>query len=277
MKVILEIYPHYIVRPLEVGNVEVLFIGNKQDNVRINFPLYDSYAHFAGTAKTKQDLKDVLLFVYADMLKMVEDSSFVSDDSKSSWIDVRDRVRTRLSNRNEFRNPDNYVGFPFGEEVMTTFVIEVEGESLVNFVTKKMLANWDISEQQLLETAMNNLMERADNLQLAGTAPPRGYLWTDSKEEFAATTILIGGVRETVAQNIGVPFRFGIPSRYIFYAWAELEDEEFQIQMKAMMEREFERLPSKLTTKIYEVNEQGQIKQLKDQPETKTPPHISNN
>ena len=41
IKTILEIYPHYVVRPTQPGNPNTIFIGNRQDNVRVQFPLYD--------------------------------------------------------------------------------------------------------------------------------------------------------------------------------------------------------------------------------------------
>ena len=116
-----------------------------------------------------------------------------------------------------------------------------------------------------------------DNLELVGTEPPHGYLRTDSSDEYTATAILIGGVRYTIAQTIGSVYRFGVPSRYLLIAWRELEDENFQIEMRAWMKREFKRLPSPLTDKIYEVNEKGEMKQLKDLPELPEIPLSSNN
>lgn len=278
IKVMQEIYPHYIIRPVEPTEPDVVFITNKQDNVRIHFPLHDLYAHFSPTGKTKADLKDALLFHYSDMLKLAEDAEVIRDNSKLTWADVEKFLYPQFVRREELHDEDAYPKYPFGEDVYTIFNIDDRpDEHLVDRVDMKMLERWNITLEELTNKAMENFANRADRLEFAGFAPPHGYLRTDCKYQFASTAILIGGVRELVAEHVGSPFRFGVPSRYIMYAWGELEDEAFQVEMKAMMEREFERLPSKLTTKIFEVDEKGQITQLKNQPEIKTPPHVSNN
>lgn len=48
---------------------------------------------------------------------------------------------------------------------------------------------------------------------------------------------------------------------------ADIEDENYQIEQKAKMEREMDRYPSPLTLDIYEVDTTGQIKLVKPQPE----------
>lgn len=277
IKTLLEIYPHYIVRPLEPNNPDVVFIGNKQDNVRVRYPLSDLYARFSTTGRTKNDLKDVLL-TFASTFKMVEDAEMIRDTSKISWNDVKERTFPRLARRTEIPVIDDLVHFPFGEDLITIFLFEDEDEEGLLFrIDKKMLERWEISEQDLLGKAMENLSARMDNLELVGTAPPHAYLRTDSSDEYTATAILIGGVRYTIAQTIGEVYRFGVPSRYVFIAWRELEDEDFQIEMRAWMKREFKRLPAPLTDKIYEVNEKGEMKQLKDLPEISDAPFTSNN
>lgn len=278
ISLMLEIYPHYIIRPLEPGNPDVIFITNKQDNVRIHFPLHDLYAHFTPTGKTRADLKETLLFHYADTLKMAEDAEVIRDDSKITWSDARNYVRPRFVRREELGDESLYITYPFGEEVLTTFVIDDrKDEFLVTRISKKMFERWNIEEKELIDKAMDNFASMTDGMEIHGTEPPHGYLFTKTNQELASTMILIGGFRHMIAKTLGSPFRFGIPSRYILYGWGELKDEGFQIEMKAMMEREFERMPSKLTTKIYEVDENGQIKQLKNQPEIKSPPNVNYN
>jgi hypothetical protein len=277
IKVLLELYPHYVVRPLEPQNAEAIFIGNKQDNVRVTFPLHDLYARFSPSSQTKEDLKDAILLGYADMLKMVEDAEYIVDDEDMTWSDAKKLVQPRFSRLDHVEKFGDHVHYPFGEEIVTGFVIDYPDENLITHIRAPRLEKWNISQEDLMKQAMENFAHAASGIEFWGTESPRGYLRTNSKEEYSATTILIGGVRHLVAQTIGVPYRFGIPSSYVFYAWVELEDQEFQKEMKAMMEREFLRLPSKLTTNIYEVDEQGQMKQLKNQPEVPDTPMFGNN
>lgn len=277
IKAILEIYPHYVVRPFQPGNPDLIFIGNQQENVRVRFPLYDLYAHFALTGKTKADLKDKILLLYADMLKTVEDSELVPDYSTVTWADVSKAVIPRLMRREELAEIDSYAFLPFDNDLVTAFVTAVPQEAnLQLWITKEMIERWNVNEQQLWERAMDNFGDLTDGLEVVKTVSPHSYMRTDSNQEFAATAVLLAGFRYLISQYLGSPYRFGMPSRYILYAWSEFDDEDFQKEMKAMMTREFNRLPSKLTTNIYEVDDKGQIKLLKNQPEI-TPPDVSNN
>ncbi|HMT09940.1 MAG TPA: hypothetical protein PKA82_18285, partial [Pyrinomonadaceae bacterium] len=58
--VVQEIYPHYIVRPIEDDIAEGFFVGNKQDDVRMKVPLRDLYIRFNLTERTDEDLKETI-------------------------------------------------------------------------------------------------------------------------------------------------------------------------------------------------------------------------
>jgi hypothetical protein len=72
-------------------------------------------------------------------------------------------------------------------------------------------------------------------------------------------------------------FRFGIPSRHRLFCWGDIEDEAYQREMKARMEREMSQMPSPLTSIIYEVGTNGEMSIVKPQPEVLPVPLVSNN
>ncbi len=278
IKAIREIYPDYIVQPLNPNDPDIIFIRNQQNNVRVKMGLRLIYVRFVDTARTKNDLKDIIYDHFAPMLKMVEDVELIKDHSNLTLAEAKDRLYPRLARKDEFPNVEDIVSFPFGEDLVTAFFYDdPDEEGLLTRVSREMCDRWEISDQELYKIAMKNFMERMPALDLVGTEPPHGYLRTDSSDEYTATAILIGDFRYTVAQTIGTPFRFGVPSRYLIIAWSELDDEEYQIEMRAWMKREFDRLPSRLTEKIYEVNDKGEVSQLKNLPELPTIPRTSNN
>jgi hypothetical protein len=231
------------------------------------------------TARTKTDLKDTILNVYADVLKMIEDAELIRDESKTQWSDICDFIQPRLARIEEFHDElDEFDYYPFGVGIITHFVIVRPGEDgMVTRIRSNVREKWGKTVEELFEKAMGNFANVTDGMELVGTDKPRQYLWNEKGVDFAATSILLGGMRFLIAETIGAPFRFGIPSSYVLYSWAELEDEEFQVEMKALMEREYKRLPARLSMNIYEVDDTGQIKQLKNQPEIPKTPDFSNN
>lgn len=277
IKVIQEIYPHYVIQPAEPQNPWVIYVANQEDNVRIQCPLRDLYNHFVQTARTKSDLKDTILNNYAEILKQVE-LDVDELDQKPIWSEVSDRVHPRLTRIEEFGDDlESLVHLPFGEGVVTAFVISLPEEGMVKWIRKDLLEEWNISFEDLHKKAIDNLGDVTEGIELVGTAKPHSFLWNEKGHDYAATSILLGGMRYLIAQTIGSPYRFCVPSAFVIYSWAELEDEEFQTEMRAMMQREHNRLPGRLSTNIYEVDEKGQIKQIKDLPENPKTPTFSNN
>jgi len=279
IKTIKEIYPHYKVEPVAPNDTEAIYITNQEDNVRIQFPLYELYSRFLQTSKTRIELKEVLLRDFAQVFGKIEDSESFLAETEYEFNEVKHLIQPRLCSIEELDdNFEKYVSIPFGEGVVTTFCIIHTDAPFNTRIRKDLIEKWEVSFEELYKLAMENFSELTDGMPLVGTGKPHAYLWNEEGVNYASTAILLGGMRYLIAQTIGSPFRFGIPSCHLFYCWTELEDEDFQIEMRSMMVREFERLPGKLSTNIYEVDEQGQIKHLKNLPEISKPSqNFSNN
>lgn len=278
IRTIQEIYPHYNVTPFEAQNPDFIMITNQDDNVRIQFGLRDLYTRFVKTSGTPFELKETILNSYAAMFKQIEDAEQFIDESEPEWVDAKGYIQPRLARIDRFSEGiESYVTIPFGADLVTTFNIYLPEAELVKRISKDLLEKWDVSFEELYKKAMDNFADVTDEMELVGTAKPHGYLWNEKGTEYSATAILLGGMRYLIAQNVGSPYRFAIPSSHRLLCWAELEDEDFQTEMRAMVVREYNQLPERLTTNIYEVDDKGQIKQLKDLPEMPKIPAISNN
>lgn len=280
MEVIKEIYPHYRVEPFEPQNPDVILVTNQEDNIRVKCGLRDLYVRFSNTARTRSDLKETILNDYSHILKQLDDLDLIEEEMiEPEWMDICDYVQPRLKSMMEFGDElELYVHFPFGSDLVTTFVIVMpEDEGFIKQIRVKLLEKWDITVEDLYKRAMENFADYSEGLELVGTGKPHANLWNEKGYEYAATTILLGGMRYVIAQTIGSPFRFGIPSSHAVFCWAELEDKDFQIKMKAEMKRKFDTMPARLTENIFEVDEKGQIKQVKDLPDLPETSAFSNN
>jgi hypothetical protein len=278
IELIQEVYPHYTVKPFQAQNPDVIFITNQEDNVRIQFPLRDLYTRFLQTARTRTDLKNTILDDYAEAFKLIDDSDYFLSRTEPTWSEIRDSIQPRLTKIEEFDDDlELFVYFPFGEGIVTSVVICHSEAEMITRVRKEMLEKWNISVEEAYKKAMDNFANVTEGMELVGSGKPHAYLWNERGTDYSASAILLGGMRYLIAQTIGSPFRFGIPSVHAFYCWTELDDEEFQTASRAMIKRQYDTMPGRLSTNIYEVDENGNIKQLKDQPKIPGTPLTTNN
>jgi len=279
MKVIREIYPHYLVTPESPQNPDVIHVANAENNVRIVCPLRDVYNSFSAKGKTESDLKEIILNEYSHILKQIEKFDLEEQTREFSWIEAQAFVQPRLTRIEEFKGDvEKYVHLKFSEEIITLLALVSPNEDgLIKRITKEQFEKWGITFEELYKKALDNLGELAETMEIIGTGKPKSMLWNETGFEFAASTILLGGMRYTIHQTIGSPYRFGMPSSFVLYFWREFENEEFQIEMKAMIKRSFDTMSSRLSDKIYEVNEKGEIKIVKDIADVPETPLFSNN
>lgn len=266
IKVLRGIYPHYIIRPESPGNPDAIFLGNKQDNVRMTLPTHDIFARFSQTARTDADLKDIILEHFADLLKLVEDANEIVILADAPWEKVKPNLYLSLTANFELEpNADSVLKNPFGTEVsICPMLRDPDKSKRVERITRKYFEKWGVTEEEVFQAAFENLSRETEEVPLIGVPPPHGHLRNEKSDGDGASAILLRGIREFIGETIGLPFRFGIPSRHFFFAWTELDDKNFQQEMKTMMTKEMNRMPSPLTDLIFEVDESLNIKQLKE-------------
>lgn len=252
-----EIYPHYIVRPVEPHLADVFFVGNKQDNVRVTVPLRDLYIRFNLSERTDEDLKETIFAEYAGMLNLADDAEIIEEQYEPTWDDVKQYSRPQHRKMTELSG--THIVMPFGEDVCTILIIDRPQDQISYIIDQQMLDRWDKTFDDVYKIAMGNLSTMADGLEIVGTMTPHKKLWNELGTEWASVSLLLPNMRYTLAETIGSPFRFAIPSRHRFYAWVDLDDAEHQAAMKAQIEQEIEQWPNSLTTTIYEVDTQGNI------------------
>jgi len=278
IEVIQEIYPHYRVKPVEPQNPDSIYITNQEDNVRLQVPMRELYTRFANTTRTKNGFKEMILDAYAQMFSQIEDSDYFLNREDPTWAEARDFIQPRLERIDRFsEGVESYIHFPFGEELVTCLVIDHPDEGTDWRVSNEMLEKWNVTVDEAYKKAMENFADLTDGMSIVGSGKPHAYLWNEKGEGYAASALLLGGMRHLIAQTIGSPFRFGIPSKHAFYCWTEFDDAEFQVEARAFIKRQFDSMPGCLTTNIYEVDEHGNIKQLKNQPEVPDTPMFSKN
>jgi uncharacterized protein YtpQ (UPF0354 family) len=155
----------------------------------------------------------------------------------------------------------------------------VDDEKSYSYATQNDLEKWEIGEEELYQTAINNLTEKSTALEMAIVPGPNGIVVVNTMDGFDAVRILLPHLQEFFAENLGDSFYFGVPNRDFLICWSKQSDEDFQDDIRQQIAADFEERPYPLSRFAFEMDEFRQIKQhFSPVDETvKNKPWMSNN
>lgn len=157
---------------------------------------------------------------------------------------------------------------PFSKDIDIGFVIDKELG--YTFVDKGRLKEWNIDEETLARTAMENLETRSQNVNLEvdhvgeSTSPEMTYVMLELKDGYSAVRLLSTAVRRAVVRELGDEYIAAIPTRDFLIFW----NPKFALaeQFSKQIQKEYEEEPTyKLSPGLFLVNQKG-IQKVELQP-----------
>lgn len=179
-------------------------------------------------------------------------------EGSNEWREVQDRVLPQfMPVENKTQIP--LVSKEFSEEVDIGFVIDAETK--YQFIDPNMLETYGISEEQLYDTALDNLEAISKNIsvevaQASDEDETAKYVIVELDDGFAAARLLSAGVRRAIGRELGQEYIAAIPTRDFLIFWHRdfpLYD-AFEKQVKVEFDAE-EEYP--LTAQSFLVNRYG--------------------
>lgn len=218
--------------------------------------LTNLYAKFLLTAQTNYELKELA----TKHFEIVFSADILIESTEKSWTDTKSFILPQLMPI-EYTKQFPTISFPLSHEVVIGFV--VDDEKAYRYVTKDDLENWKISDLDLRQKAIDNLTDKSFDLEMTFVPPPNGIVVVDTMDSFDAVRILVPHLQEFFAEKLGKPFHFGIPNRDFLICWSKRGDADFQTSIKQQIATDFEERPYPLSKYVYELDEKGEIKQLR--------------
>lgn len=250
INVLKEIFPSYgfvCDEDAEVIKVNELKLG--LTNLRSKFLL---------TSQTNFELKELIKEHFVALFTILDSDEY---GENLSWDFVKTLLMPQLM-PSEFITQMPVINFPFGNDVVIGVV--VDSEKSYQYVTQENLQSWSISEKEVYQTAIQNLIEKSFDIEMTFVPPPNGIIVVDTLDSFDAVRILAPQMQEYFAEKLGDTFYFGIPNRDFLICWSKQGDEEFQDTMKRQIANDFEERPYPLSKFVFEFDENDGIRQLKD-------------
>ncbi|MBM3230774.1 DUF1444 family protein [Candidatus Peregrinibacteria bacterium] len=143
-----------------------------------------------------------------------------SHKPQTPWEAVQDSILPQLiPAENKTKVP--LVVKPFLPDVDIGFV--VDEETTYTFVDPGNLEEWSIDQDTLMETAMENLEDRSEDLNIevaeAGEGKEETYVIVEVDDGYSAVRLLSAAVRNAVSRELGDEFIAAVPTRDFLIFW----------------------------------------------------------
>lgn len=250
VKFLREVYPKLSVRVDNSTPPEIIYIEEMQCG------LTNLHSRFEQTAKTALDLKELVTDHFAGIIAAVEQAE---TGFEKTWEEAQNLVFPQLMPR-RYADELSVVSRAFGKEILIGIV--VDDEKSYRYVRTEELEEWNVAKNELYDVAVKNLEIKSSGMALTFIPPPRGFLAAATGDGFDAARIVLPSFRALVKENLGTPFRFGVPNRDFLICWRADEPEEFQAAMLENINKDSQIRPYPLSGIAFEVDDFGEIKQL---------------
>ena len=185
--------------------------------------------------------------------------AFVNKRQHTPWNLEKANIMPQLMpSENKTKLP--LVARPFSKDVDIGFVIDKDRS--YDFVDKGRLKEWNIDEDTLARTAMENLETRSQNVNLEvdhvgdSVSPESTYVMLELKDGYSAVRLLSTTIRRAVVRELGEEYVTAIPTRDFLIFWGT----QFPLseQFVAQVQKEYDNEKTyKLSPELYLVNRQG--------------------
>ncbi len=246
LAILRDLYPGQ--RPTLGADGETVRLGSAQ------FGLDNLAAKFRQTGRAPDTLRRLVKEHFAQLLR---DSDALLGDI--TWGEVKPILRPQLMPESLLRQLA-LAQRPFGPGVRCGLV--VDAPSGYRYVRNEELEQWRVEAKQAWTVALANLAAHSQGLQVQGTPEPNATLALASGDGYDAVRVLLPRWRKLAAQHLGMPFRFGIPSRDCLICWSARNPLEVQNAFRARLAEDFRRLPYPLSPLAFEMNEEGNVRPL---------------
>lgn len=245
-----ELYPEKQVVP-SADPLQIEFDGRAcgLTNIRSAFLL---------SSQTDDDFRNIVI----DHFRILVASEDLLVKDELEWASAQGKLMPQLM-PDEFLKKVPLAHLAFGHNVVLAFVVDTD--QAYRYVSETDVDRWKIDQARLTEVALENLRERSRGVEATAFERPNGFVVINTLDGFDAVRIVSPGIQEFVSEIIGKPFRFGVPNRDFLICWELNDDPDFQSRFVGQISQDFAERPYPLSPHVFEVTQDGQIRQIENE------------
>lgn len=219
------------------------------------------HANFLLGSQSDFDLRE-LVTMYVSRVE-----TELNDDERTriSWLDASPLLRPQLMPESYLEKMD-LVSKPFGGGIVLGFV--VDDAETYSYVTRKDADRWVVSDDEIQQLAVENLNVASRGIELTLFPEPNAFAAIDTLDGYDAARIVVQGIRNILAEDLGYPFHFAVPNRDFLICWTTNCEMEFADEMRTKVSQDFGERPYPLSASVFAVSAEGEFIEVETKPAT---------
>jgi hypothetical protein len=240
--------------------------------IRAKFPLVklsraeDSFAmRMNGHVASLENLYRVALLRPEDTQKHVERWALEllraaegSPDQNADFEEIKDRIMPLLiSGAPEVQSPtSSMVHSPLVANLSVAYVID--SDRAMSYIPPAALQRWGVELEKLHEKAIENLVNKSDQLAAHAAADEQGQvnlILFQTMDGYDATRILLPTLHDRLREHLGSPFMAGVPNRDILLCFRN--DAETLGRLQSQISEDYRNMPNSISDQLLLVTADG--------------------
>ena len=178
-----------------------------------------------------------------------------SPDRELSFEELRERVLPMILPEHSATH-DGVVSEQLVEGLRIGYAID--NDRTIAYIPQAHFANWGITEDELHEVAIENLVKRSEQMSAHAAQDEDGRISLiifQTMDGYDASRVLLPTLHEKLREHLGSPFCAGIPNRDILLCFRN--DEETVGRLKSQIEDDYKKMPHQVTDQLLLVTADG--------------------
>ena len=134
----------------------------------------------------------------------------------------------------------------------------IDSDRTISYLTRPHFASWNMTLDDLHETAMENLISRSDAMNAHAAQDDDGdvnLILFQQMDGYDASRILLPTLHERLREHLGSPFAAAIPNRDILICFRN--DDEMRERLRGQIAEDYRSMPHQVTDRLFLVTADG--------------------
>lgn len=176
-------------------------------------------------------------------------------DREMNFEELKERILPMVLPENSSAH-DGVISEPLVEGLRIGYAID--NDRTIAYIPKSHFADWDISEDDLHEVAIDNLVKRSEQMNAHAAQDDDGNISLiifQTMDGYDASRLLLPTLHERLREHLGSPFCAGIPNRDILLCFRN--DPQTVARLTAQIADDYQKMPHQVTDQILLVTADG--------------------